>query len=185
MKTNNVKGFVGAFSSPQYVYCGNQVVSSTRNQTYDQYIKDEKLWGGSRVAMHNSHPWEFMKNFAISGKNRYFDVFFYRRPWNREFNNKLSKIQDDMSFQSRAKNYVRGPETDLINDLKFYQFETLPLESLKFLDKFIVQSMKLEGISCNVIVFTIRGKITDKVWTEFSRDNSTFAKEYTMTHSSM
>jgi hypothetical protein len=87
-----------------------------------------------------------------------------------------------MSSKSQSQNYVRVPDKDLTNDLKFYDGETSPLEGLEFLDKFIIDPMFDKGITCEFIVFRIRGKITDEVWTRLSSKTSKLAKNYTMTH---
>jgi hypothetical protein len=183
--TNNLKKMVGTFSGSQQVYADSQVASSTRNQTYDQYINDNNLWGGSRVAIHNSYPWEFFKNFAIAKKKSknvpHLHLTLWEPPWNKEWNEGFSKIQADMTSKSPAENYARGIDKDLKNDLKFYQFETSPFDALKYLDQFIVTPMVKEGVTCKVIVFRIRGRINDKEWSHLSPDTN-LKKKYAMTY---
>jgi hypothetical protein len=183
--TNNLKKFVDKFSGPQHVYAGSQVATSTRNKTYDQYINDNSLWGDSRVAIHNSYPWEFFKNFAIAKKKSQsvprLHLTLWEPPWNIEWNEGFSKIQADMASKSPAENYARGLDKDLKNDLKFYQYETSPFAALKYLDQFIVTPMVKEGVTCKVIVFRIRGRINDKEWSRLSPDTN-LKKKYAMTH---
>jgi hypothetical protein len=88
---NTFNGFCSTFSGPKYAYSGCEVTSSKLKQRYQQYIEDEKLWGGSRVAIHNSYPWEFFCNFANAkkGGSKHLTLLIYEPPWNKKYNEEL------------------------------------------------------------------------------------------------
>jgi hypothetical protein len=163
-------------------------VGGSSTQTYAQYMSDRALWETGKYSSHSSHPWEYFKNLAVywskkasSASNKHFDLLIYEEVWNKAFQEKLRSIQGVMSKQTPEQNYNTPRDPALVNDLKFYDHETSPLEAMTFMDEFIIEPLFTAGCTCDVFVCKTRGMITDAVWEALKTNGSKLALNYTMT----
>lgn len=174
VKNRNVNKYMSVASKKCLEYAGVSI--STETLTYEAYEASLKS-DNSRVSSHNSHPWAFLENLANSGK-RHLHLLIYEAVWDKKVQEQLSTIQDKTQNESPEQKYNRNPD-DIVNYLKFYQHETSPEEQVLFLDKFILKGMLDRGMTCDFIVITSRGKITEAIWQSLKERDSILAQEYT------
>lgn len=168
----NLNEYLSVVSTKSQKYAGASI--RTDKQNYDDYMHTLKT---DRITSHNSHPWFFLENLAKSGTT-HLDVTIWLAVWDRDTQQKYSEIQDEMNGKNAQTNYDRTPD-DIFNYLKFYQHETSPEEQVFFFDKFILDVMSQNNMTCEFIVITFRGKITDKIWQSLKDKKSRLAMEYT------
>lgn len=158
------------------------------SQTYPQYMSDHALWDTGTASSHSSHPWEYFKNLEAywskntsSAPHKHFDLLLYENVWNRAFQKKLREIKQEMTRKSPEENHSRPRDSDLVNDLKFYDHETSPLEAMQFMDEFVMEPLFAAGATCDVVVCKIRGIVDDADWKTLQTDGSILALNYTLT----
>lgn len=175
VKNANVNDFLSVVATASKEYAGVRI--RTNKQTYNEYLS---TMNSDRITSHNSHPWPFLADMAKSGKS-HIDVVIWQAVWDRVVLKQTSDVQDNMEKEKSSLEtlYARDPD-DFFNYLNFYQHETSPSEQVVFLDKFILNVMKKNRMTCDFIVFSCRGTITDANWQALKDQKSTLANEYTI-----
>jgi hypothetical protein len=83
-----------------------------------------------------------------------------------------------MRGNTPEENFRRVFDSEIQNDLEFFEGEASQSETLKSMDEFFIQPMLDAEVTCDVIVVKLRGRVDVDLWEELERSGSALARMY-------